>query len=816
VFAGFAASGPIHLPVAIDDAARFEAIFGAALPLVREAGSGATLTAYLAPAVRAFFRNGGQRCWIVRLARGAQANRFAIPGLQRLADDGSLTAAYAVARSEGSWSDGLRVRANLTAAPLVAAFDAQALAVDVVTASPGELAAGDLLRLTWRSGAATTVLFLAVASIATVPPSLAPSSPLASPPASPPSRGSVRVTGRTRWLPAPPPDVAVLPGTPAVERLTFDLTVRAEGQPPLRMAGLGFAPGHRRYWADLPADAELFADPAAALSGLWADAAAPRFPLAGEPGGGIYLPIAMDVFFSPDQAAEPVGATALERDGLAPFDAGLFLDPDLHDASGRDLLERADFIRYRSSDARPLEGIHAALGVEEATLIAVPDAVHRGWFRQAAPPLASPLASSPLAHPEWWRWIDCRHPQPPPPDTPLGAGGFIDCDVTAPVDVPPLTATAPQGGTYDLSWTTASGAIDVLEEATRPDFSDAAAIATGSAGRVTLYGRAAGDYYYRIRRVRGPRTSDWSPAVAVRIAPAADWASVEPADFDQVAASALAFSPLSSSPLAAADASVLVAVHTALLTMCAARGDLVAILSLPAHYDERRAIAHATALAPDPLQALGYGALWHPWLVLRDDDASPLRATPPDGATAGVLAARAIARGAWVAPANEPLRGPVALAPPLAAEMRQALQDAAVNVIRQEPAGFVCLDADTLSRDDEVRPLNVRRLLALLRRAALRVGNSYVFEPHDGAARRAVRRAFESMLETLFFRGAFAGATARAAFQVVTDESLNTPSSTDAGRLIAEIRVAPSRPLSFLTLRLVQAGDAAVVQEAGR
>src|SRR5260370_9667724 len=124
--------------------------------------------------------------------------------------------------------------------------------------------------------------------------------------------------------------------------------------------------------------------------------------------------------------------------------------------------------------------------------------------------------------------------------------------------------------------------------------------------------------------------------------------------------------------------------------------------------------------------------------------------------------------------------------------MRQALQDAAVNVIRQEPTGFVCLDADTLSGDDEVRPLNVRRLIALLRRAALRVGNDYVFEPHDGAARRAVRRAFESMLETLFFRGAFAGATAQAAFQVITDEALNTPRSTDAARLIPQIRVTPS------------------------
>jgi phage tail sheath protein FI len=494
---------------------------------------------------------------------------------------------------------------------------------------------------------------------------------------------------------------------------------------------------------------------------------------------------------------DTVAGTPLERGGLARFDAGLFLDPDLRDANVRDLLDRADFIRYQSSEARPLRGIHAALGIEEVTLIAVPDAVHRGWLQEKATGIASPLASSPLAHPEWWRWLDCNNPNPQPPaaGAPLGGGGFIDHDVIEPVAAPLLAATAPKGGTYDLFWPVAAGATDVLQEATRPDFSDAADIATSATGQVTIHARAAGDLYYRVRRLSGARTSDWSNGVAVRIESAADWTSVPPRDYDD---------------------STLVAVHNALVTMCAARGDLVAILSLPMHYDERQAIAHPARLALES-HVRSYGALWHPWLILRDGrdgDAAPLKATPPDGATAGVLAARALARGAWIAPANEPLRGPVALTPSISAALRQALQDAAVNVIRQEPTGFVCLDADTLSPDDEVRPLNVRRLIALVRRAALRVGEAYVFEPNDGAARRAVRRAFESILETLFFRGAFAGRTEQTSFQVVTDESLNTPRSIDAGRLIAEIRIAPSRPLSFLTIRLLQAGGATVVQEA--
>jgi phage tail sheath protein FI len=180
---------------------------------------------------------------------------------------------------------------------------------------------------------------------------------------------------------------------------------------------------------------------------------------------------------------------------------------------------------------------------------------------------------------------------------------------------------------------------------------------------------------------------------------------------------------------------------------------------------------------------------------------------------AAVMASRAIARGAWVAPANEALRGVVALVPAILPEAHQALQDAAINLLRQEPAGFVCLNADTLSLEGDLRPLNVRRLLILIRKAALRAGNRFTFEPNGERLRRAVKRGFEALLEEMFARGAFAGTRSREAFRVATDEPPNTPQDAEAGRFLAEIRVAPSRPLAFLTVRLVQRGESAVAQE---
>jgi phage tail sheath protein FI len=173
----------------------------------------------------------------------------------------------------------------------------------------------------------------------------------------------------------------------------------------------------------------------------------------------------------------------------------------------------------------------------------------------------------------------------------------------------------------------------------------------------------------------------------------------------------------------------------------------------------------------------------------------------------GVMARRSVQRGAWVAPANEPLQAVVALTPALRAERRLDLQDGHVNVLRQEPGGFVALCADTLSADETLRPINVRRLLMLLRRLAEGQGATYVFEPNDTGFRRTVERGFTSLLDDLYRRGALAGATARAAYQVDTGPVLNPPQSVDNGHFIVELRVAPSRPLTFVTLRLMHTGD---------
>jgi len=88
-----------------------------------------------------------------------------------------------------------------------------------------------------------------------------------------------------------------------------------------------------------------------------------------------------------------------------------------------------------------------------------------------------------------------------------------------------------------------------------------------------------------------------------------------------------------------------------------------------------------------------------------------------------------------------------------------------------------------------------------------------VFEPNSAPFRRAVERGFERLLEDIFKRGAFAGQTATDAFQVVTNETINTPASVDQGRFFVELRVAPSRPLRFLTVKLLQTSTGISITE---
>src|SRR5688572_30286862 len=146
-FVGFASAGPMQRPVVVEDAAQFAAIFGDDLPLAWDAEKETHTFACLAPAVRAFFRNGGRRCWVVRVAKNPETNFFPLPGLARVEGE-MLAPAFARARSPGSWFDSFRTATALAVRSVeVVGQEPNWQTIYVARARKDDLDAGNLLRL---------------------------------------------------------------------------------------------------------------------------------------------------------------------------------------------------------------------------------------------------------------------------------------------------------------------------------------------------------------------------------------------------------------------------------------------------------------------------------------------------------------------------------------------------------------------------------------------------------------------------------------------------------------------------------------------
>jgi hypothetical protein len=891
-FVGFAARGPLHQPVLIEDMQQFEEVFGG--PLLLAQSQGEEHTAYLLPTLQAFFGNGGRRCWVVRVANAEEAllnqNIFPVPGLAAAVPSGDryeFRPFYVRPASVGSWSNSLRVSSALLS---------RTIDVDSIDLSMGTLVIparqavepGDMLRLiyadmqiyvpvaaiqsgntsqtlslhidrqlictlptaaqlvelqnlhwmsAWQTEAQATIVSHSIngdtVSLIIEKPDVLPDPGTlvwaevadhwllltVSQSENNPSDATQAIVSASGLIYTGPVPAVALGDLKRVEHLRFELLVYPDkNRQPFSLLDMAFAPDHPRYTGHLPDDQIRYSDSRSALA---EETRSTGFPLAGLmrdisflPGYTIddpslaelkepllTIPIGMGTLPLPQLSAMNT-AMPIERDGLSQFTAALFLDDAMLGQTTATLIGRADDLRYRNREPRSLQGIYAALALDDVSIITVPDLLHTGWSRQADYEPPPPESSNPIPHPSWTGHT-CIAPETGtdetadvPPTEPQWQN-FLNANIRV-IQPPTLSVddpNPPPTGNFTLSWTTGeSDGLFYLEEATRPDWSDAVLLYQGPEAARTIYGHGEGDYYYRVRVVVGQNASNWSNGVVVRIQAGDRWESISPQD---------------------ADPSIWIIVQQELLRMCAASGLMFAVLGVPRHYREDKSIAHAAALQPSAplpvggassaslplnhgeLRALSYGALYHPWTFIQDT-AAPI---PPDGMIAGIMARRAIRRGAWIAPANEILQQTIALQPSLGNSAWPHLLTARVNMLQRRPDGFLTLSSDTLHPEEQWRPINVRRLMILIRRVLVPLAESFVFEPNNRVLYRAVEREIGGLLTDLFERGAFAGGTPDASFRV---RVASTAEDVDAGRFVVEIQVAPALPLEFMTIRLVQ------------
>ncbi len=244
------------------------------------------------------------------------------------------------------------------------------------------------------------------------------------------------------------------------------------------------------------------------------------------------------------------------------------------------------------------------------------------------------------------------------------------------------------------------------------------------------------------------------------------------------------------------------AVQLAMIAHCELMGDRVAILDAPPGYDAQQIKEWRVDKAGYDSK---YATLYWPWIKVFDPVAGQAAFVPPSGHMAGIWARSDGERGVHKAPANEIVRGAIALELQLTKAEHDLLNPAGINCIRAFPGrGIRVWGARTLSSDPAWRYLNIRRLFNYLEESILQGTQWVVFEPNDMALWERVKRTANAFLVRVWRDGALFGGSPGEAFFVKVDGENNTAETMDAGQLIIDIGVAPVKPAEFVIFRIAQ------------
>jgi len=253
------------------------------------------------------------------------------------------------------------------------------------------------------------------------------------------------------------------------------------------------------------------------------------------------------------------------------------------------------------------------------------------------------------------------------------------------------------------------------------------------------------------------------------------------------------------------------AVQQAMIAHCELMGDRVAVLDAPPDLNAQQVKEWRVEKAGYDSK---YASMYWPWIKVFDPLQGQAVFMPPCGHMAGVWARNDDTRGVHKAPANEVVRGAIALELQLTKAEHDQLNPVGVNCIRAFPGrGIRVWGARTLSSDPEWRYLNVRRLFNFVEESILEGTQWVVFEPNDHRLWDTVRRTANAFLRRVWREGALFGSTADEAFYVKCDAENNTTDTIDVGQLIIDIGIAPVKPAEFVVFRIAQFAGGAALSE---
>jgi phage tail sheath protein FI len=241
-------------------------------------------------------------------------------------------------------------------------------------------------------------------------------------------------------------------------------------------------------------------------------------------------------------------------------------------------------------------------------------------------------------------------------------------------------------------------------------------------------------------------------------------------------------------------------VQQAVIEHCEQLADRFGVLDAPRGTDSTAVEQHFANVRSER----GFGALYYPWIEVRNPNNGRNELWPPSGHVMGIYARTDQTRGVHKAPANTNIRGSIGLERRLSDDQQGPLNLLGVNVLRVFPgqAQPLVWGARTTATDRNWQYVNVRRLLLFIEESIQEGIRWAVFEPNNLELWGKLRRTITEFLSRVWRDGALFGATAEEAFYVRIDEALNPASTQALGRLYIEIGVRPTYPAEFIIVRI--------------
>jgi hypothetical protein len=231
-----------------------------------------------------------------------------------------------------------------------------------------------------------------------------------------------------------------------------------------------------------------------------------------------------------------------------------------------------------------------------------------------------------------------------------------------------------------------------------------------------------------------------------------------------------------------------------ILLLAQGRGDAIAVVDMVA-YGQNISTTVSNASTYDN----SYGATYWPWVQIRSRETGKINFVPASTLVPAVYEYNDKVSAEWFAPAGMN-RGSLStvLQPErkLTVNDRNTLYQGKVNPIATFPGvGTVIYGQKTLQqKPSALDRVNVRRLLIALKSYIGQIGETIVFEPNTQVTRNKFLNQVNPYLETVQQRqGLYA-------FQVVMDETNNTPDVVDRNQLVGTIYLQPTKTAEFIQL----------------